>query len=115
MQPSSSLRFLNNQNRWFFNSDFFPHTQSQWLFGSDFSNTQNWILDSEFLNYLELVVIKKIKCPPNTGFLTTFRLHTYMESSKFPYWKPMPCLEGYWTFWLRTWVIRKLWMEDKLD
>jgi hypothetical protein len=63
MKPSSSLSFLDNQNQWLFHSDFFPHTQSQWLFDSDVSNTRNRILDSEFLNYLELVVIKKNQMP----------------------------------------------------
>ncbi len=106
------VKYLELVVLWFW---FFQHTQSRWSFDSDVSNTQNQILDSEFLNYLELVVIRKIKCPPNTGFLATFHLHTYMESSKFSYWKPMPCSEEYWAFWLRTWLIRKIWMEDKLD
>jgi len=52
------------------------------LFDSDVSNTQNQILDSEFLNYLELVVIKKIKCPPNTGFFKHISVaHLYGEFS----------------------------------
>jgi hypothetical protein len=60
-----------------------------------FQISQNQLLDSEFLSYPELAVIKKIKCPHNSGFKTTFHLHTYMESSKFSTWKPMPCSEEY--------------------
>jgi hypothetical protein len=62
----------------------------------NFSTTWNWCL------------LKKIKCPPNTGFLTTFHLHTYMESSEFPYSKPLPCLVEYLHFGLSTWLIGRI-------
>jgi hypothetical protein len=80
------------------------------------SNTQDRILPSEFVNYLELVFIKKIQIPTQHWFLkTTFHLHTYMGSSKFSCWKPRPWLEEYLHVRLSTWLIRRIWMEDKLD
>ncbi len=115
MKPSSSLRFLNNQNWWFFNSDFFHTPRASGCLILMFQIPRTGSLIPNFSNYLELVVIKKIKCPPNTGFLTTFHLHTSTESSKFSYWRPMPCLEEYLHFGLSTWLIGTIWMEDKLD
>jgi hypothetical protein len=80
MKPSSSLSFLNNENRWVFHSDFFhtprasgclilmfqiPGTGSLIL---NFSTTWNWWLS------------KKIKCPPNTGFFNHISFaHLYGE------------------------------------
>ncbi len=66
--PAALWGFWNNQNQWFFHSEFFSHTQNHGCLVLISSNPQNQLLASEFLNYLELVFIKKIKCPPNTGF-----------------------------------------------
>jgi hypothetical protein len=44
------------------------------------SNTQNWLLASEFLNYLELVVFKKNQTPTQHWFLNHISFaHLYGE------------------------------------
>ncbi len=61
--PAVLWGFWNNQNQCFFHSDFFSHTQNCGCLVLISSNPQNRLLASEFLNYLELVFIKKHQMP----------------------------------------------------
>jgi len=72
--------FWNNQNQWFFHSDFFSHTQNRGCLVLISSNPQNRLLAFEFLNYLELVFIKKNQMPTQHWILNYISFaHLYRE------------------------------------